>query len=273
MTEPLAMVNGSLTPVGAAVVPATDTGLIRGDGVFEVFELHGGIPFALEEHLHRLQNSAAALDLVAPMGTIRDDVHRFLDALGTADGDVRLILTRDGTRLLLHDTPEPVPAQMQLSLVPHHPAPLLVGVKSLSYAANVHATRIARSEGADEALFYSPVDDQVLEGPTLSFAWVADGQLYTPPLSAGILDGITRRVLLHVTDAQEQPCFARDLADAEAACVMATGIGVVPVSEIRGRGSVVAQFPAESAVIREAAEAVHDHIAAAVAQVEAPVAP
>src|SRR5690625_3957325 len=99
-TGPLAMVNGTVTSAGDAVVPATYLWLMRGDGVFEVVELHGGTPFALEEHLRRLQNSASALDLVAPMETIRDDVRRFLVALGRADGDMLLILTRDGTRVL-----------------------------------------------------------------------------------------------------------------------------------------------------------------------------
>lgn len=229
----LAMVNGDLTTVSTAVVPATDLGLVRGDGVFEVVEVHQGVAFALPEHLARLAKSASALALPLDLDIVRAEVEHFLEALGSTDGAVRLIITRSGTRLLLHEAVEDVPAQMRLALVPHRPTPLLVGVKSLSYAFNMHATRLAQAQGADEALLYSPDDNQVLEGPTSSFAWVAGGRLYTPPLSAGILDSITRRVLLEVTDAQERACTLEEVAEAEGACVMGTGIGVVPVSEIQ----------------------------------------
>ena len=80
---------------------------------------------------------------------------------------------------------------------------MLDGVKSLSYAANMLATRLAREQGADEALLVTP-HGRVLEGPTTSLFYVLDGALYTPPLEDRILDSITRRALFAVTDVRER---------------------------------------------------------------------
>jgi 4-amino-4-deoxychorismate lyase len=71
----------------------------------------------------------------------------------------------------------------------------LAGAKIISYAPNLAATRRAQTEGFEDALLVT-VDDLVLEGPTFAVAWVVDGVLETPTLELGILDSITRRVVL-----------------------------------------------------------------------------
>ena len=81
---------------------------------------------------------------------------------------------------------------------------VLDGVKSLSYAVNMLATRLARERGFDEALLVTP-HGRVLELPTASFFWVADGEVRTPPLSEHILDSITRGLVIEVADARKQP--------------------------------------------------------------------
>ena len=84
-----------------------------------------------------------------------------------------------------------MPDTVALATVTYAPTRVLDGVKSLSYAANMLATRIAREQGADEALLVTP-HGRVLEGPTTSFFYVLDGALCTPPLEDRILDSITR---------------------------------------------------------------------------------
>jgi branched-chain amino acid aminotransferase len=261
-TEMLAVVDGELMPLDQAAVPATDLGLVRGDGVFEVVQLYEGQLFALDEHLARLSRSAVAIDLDLPLEQIEADVALLLGAVGAQDGNVRIIVTRSGTRLVMQEPVLVAPAALRLALVPHLVTPLLSGVKSLSYALNCHARRVAQAAGCDDALLFSADDGQILEAPFTSFAWVEDGRLYTPPLAAGILDSITRRVLFEATDVEERVCRRENLARAEGACIMGTGLEIVPVSEIRD----VRTFAGVAEPIRAAAAAMSEAIQARLRQ-------
>ena len=71
-------------PAAEALIPATDEGLIRGDGVFEVIRVYDGRPFALEEHLARLERSAANLRLPLDLEAVRADAHRLLARVAAA---------------------------------------------------------------------------------------------------------------------------------------------------------------------------------------------
>src|SRR5579871_4868675 len=94
-----------------ATVPATDEGFVRGDGAFEVVRVYDGQPFALEEHLARMERSAANLRLALDLEAVRSDAHRLLAhaGAGPAHEQLRIIVTRGGRRLLmtepLHATP------------------------------------------------------------------------------------------------------------------------------------------------------------------------
>ena len=78
----LASVDGEIMPVAEATIPVTDEGLIRGDGVFEVIRVYDGTPFALEEHLARLERSAHNLRLPLDLEAVRADAHRLLAQAG-----------------------------------------------------------------------------------------------------------------------------------------------------------------------------------------------
>ncbi|MDQ3409455.1 MAG: aminotransferase class IV, partial [Actinomycetota bacterium] len=116
---PDACVDGELLDAKEARIPATDDGLLRGDGVFEVVRLYGGRPFALDEHLERMALSAANLRLPLDVAAVRADVEALLGAAGpsvtNADGSavagtdacLRLVATRGGRRLAFV---EPLPA-------------------------------------------------------------------------------------------------------------------------------------------------------------------
>src|SRR5947208_8893836 len=103
MSGSLASVDGEIMPVADAVIPATDEGLIRGDGVFEVIRVYDGRPFALEDHLTRLQRSAVNLRLPIDIEAVRADAHRLLARAGAGPDHelLRIVLTRGGLQLLL----------------------------------------------------------------------------------------------------------------------------------------------------------------------------
>jgi branched-chain amino acid aminotransferase len=152
------------------------------------------------------------------------------------------------------------PETISLATIAYAPTRVLDGVKSLSYGANMLATRLAKEAGADEALLASP-HGRVLEGPTTSFFYVLEGKLHTPPLSDRILDSISRRVLLAVTDASERVTTLDDLTQISEAFLASSLREVQPVRSIDGRAVPAAPGPVAIA----AAERVREHIEAALA--------
>jgi branched-chain amino acid aminotransferase len=252
-------------PAADAAVPATDEGLLRGDGVFEVLCLYDGRPYALEEHLERLDRSAANLRLPVDLDAVRADVVRLLAAAGGEPdpGALRIVLTRGGRRLLLTESlPEHAPA-IRLATVTYAPVRLLDGIKSLSYAANMLATRIAQEQGADEALLVTP-HGRVLEAPTSSLFWVAGGAVFTPPLSDHILASITRAVVIELSGAEERSCTLEELHAAEEAFLVSTTRELQPVASVDGRaiGLEAAAGFAGGPVSRDLGERLHQRIRA-----------
>jgi branched-subunit amino acid aminotransferase/4-amino-4-deoxychorismate lyase len=185
-----------------------DDGLLRGDGCFEAIRSYDGRPFAMDEHYRRLSASAAALGISVPAAI---DLGEWIERVAAAGGNciVRVVLTR-GETVPGHASPSrcvvmshPIPsASSGLSLspvtAPWHPAGRpweLNGVKTISYAPNQAASRLACQRSYDDALLISD-SGTILEGPTFSFAWVVDGVLETAGLDLGILDSITRRLVV-----------------------------------------------------------------------------
>jgi branched-chain amino acid aminotransferase len=227
----LASLDGVVMPVADATVPVTDEGLLRGDGVFEVMRLYAGRPFALDEHLQRLQGSADNLRLPADVEAVRRDVEALLERAGRVEALLRLVLTRGGRRLALIEPLPEHPDSIRLATVTYAPTRVLDGIKSLSYGGNMLATRLAKERGAEEALLVTP-HGRVLEAPTSTFFWARGGTLRTPPLDDHILDSITRRRLLEVVEVVEEPCALEDLASAEEAFLASTVREVQPVAAI-----------------------------------------
>src|SRR5918999_2059857 len=115
MAAELASLDGAIAPAEETRVPATDEGLLRGDGVFEVVRVYDGRPFALGEHLDRIERSAARLRLgyPVPRTELESEAPALLEARGgsTFDGLLRIVLTPGGGRVLVHHTPPPAPAR------------------------------------------------------------------------------------------------------------------------------------------------------------------
>ncbi len=245
---PLASLDGLVLPAAEATIPVTDDGLLRGDGVFEVIRLYAGLPFALEDHLRRLAGSAANLRLEIDLGAVRAEIAALLAAADPSelDGALRLVLTRGGRRIALLEPRPGMADRVALASVTFAPVRVLDGVKSLSYAANMLATRLAQEQGADEALLVTP-HGRVLEAPTSTIFWARDGALRTPPLSDHVLDSITRRRLLAEIEGREEATSLDDLLGADEAFLASTLREVQAVRALDGHELAVAPGPLTAA--------------------------
>ena len=234
-TAELACVDGSTLPAREATIPATDEGLLRGDGAFEVIRVYDGRPFALRDHLDRLERSAANLRLEGvPRAELESEIPALLGERGGADFDgcLRVVLTRGGHRLLLTEPLPPSPERVRLGVVEYAPTRVLDGIKSLSYGANMLCGRLARERGFDEALLVTP-HGRVLEAPTSSLFWVdPEGTINTPPLSEHILASITRHRVMEVADVTERPCTMDDIRSAREAFLASTTREVQSIAAI-----------------------------------------
>lgn len=231
-------------------LPVTDSLVVRGDGCFEAVRSYGGRLFLLDRHLDRLERSAAAMGLSLPS---RSDLREWAEDVGRdGDGIVRIIVSRGGAvpgtddagRCLVFWHPLPRRRE-QVSLVsvtaPWHPAGSgweLSGVKTTSYAPNVAASRRAQTVGGDDALLVS-TGGVVLEGPTFAVGWVVEGRLETPSLGLGILDSITRQVVLELAGelglgVVESEFGVSDLLRADEVMAWSTVKEVTPVVGVDG---------------------------------------
>jgi branched-chain amino acid aminotransferase len=239
------VLDGKLMRLGEATIPAGDDGLIRGDGAFDAFPLRGGRPFARGAHLDRLQRSCSAIALECPRAAIESDVDLLLSSSNPADGVVRVILTRGGHRLCILESlgdRDALSRPARLLPVTYSPSVVLNGVKTLSYGANMQASRQAVAAGYDEALLVGP-DGTVLEGPTCSIFWVTEGRLRTPALETGILASITRRVVIENLSVEEGAFAQEDLLAAQEAFLASTARSAQPVAAIGDRPLPVCPGP------------------------------
>jgi len=231
MEPALACVDGSLVEAATAVIPVADEGLLRGDGVFEAIRLYAGVPYALDAHIDRMERSAAGLRLPLDSAAFRADLAKLLEARPGLDALARMLATRGGHRIVLIEQVRELPEALALATVTYAPPRLLDGIKSLSYAANMLASRIAREQGADEALLVTP-HGRVLELPTSAFFLVRDGEVWTAPLSDHILDSITRRLVIALVTVREEPIELAALGLAQEAFIASTPYEVVAVSRV-----------------------------------------
>ncbi|QDT55286.1 Branched-chain-amino-acid aminotransferase [Caulifigura coniformis] len=255
-------VNGALLPKEQAVVSVFDHGLLYGDGVFEGIRVYGGKVFLLGEHIERLYESARAIRLVMPISPaeMTAAVEKTVAANGIRDGYVRLVVTRgsgslgldirktsDPQVIVIADTISLYPAElyekgMQIitaSTIRNHPAALSPRIKSLNYLNNILAKIEATDAGAPEAIMLNHKGD-VAECTGDNLFLVKKGELLTPPVDSGVLDGVTRRAVMRLAEGagvtvREVTLQRHDVYVADECFLTGTAAEVIPVVGVDGR--------------------------------------
>ncbi|AYY13371.1 4-amino-4-deoxychorismate lyase [Actinobacteria bacterium YIM 96077] len=243
----LIWINGELTDSSHATVSALDHGLTVGDGAFETAKVVDGVPFALERHLTRLQQSATGLGLPAPdralvrkactdvIGALeRSDLARLritytggIAPMGSERGDAEPTLIVGGTPV------QPYPPTASVAAVPwpRNERGALAGLKTTSYAENVVALARARERGGSEALM-ADTQGRLCEGTGSNVFVVVDGRVLTPSLASGCLAGITRDLVLEWTEAQEAELDFSVLDEADEIFLTSSVRDVQPVEAV-----------------------------------------
>jgi D-alanine transaminase len=225
--------NGEIIPMSEARINPEDRGFQFADGVYEVIRLYIGRPFTPDEHLARLERSAAELKLTLPIATskLKTEIAHLIEQSGVGEGMVYLQLTRGHAprnhlipsainhTLLFYTRPlDPLPTVEQTP-----PVKLLTAiddrwhrcwVKSIALLPNILAKSTAVAAGADEALFVH--DGHVTECSASNFFAVIDGKLTTCPVGPKVLPGITRAVLLDCAKQLDIPVDERPIPHEQA---------------------------------------------------------
>lgn len=238
------MINGEVLADGEGVPVPLDDGLVRGDGIFEGMCFYDRLPRTPELHLDRLARSGEGSGIPVDRARLRREMRAFADATNGATCGVRLMLTRGG-HVIWREEPLPsFPDGEVLFPVATRVNPLLVGVKTLSYAPNMRAQRMAKAEGAHDAVCFRVDDRAILEGPTTAFAWLEGDTMMFPPLEVGVLDSITRRLATEAVPSGTRELTLDELASVDGAFLMSSYQEVVPVREVIG----IASWPIDGTV-------------------------
>jgi branched-chain amino acid aminotransferase len=254
--------NGNLVDRDKAVVSVFDHGLLYGDGVFEGIRSYNGKVFRLEKHVRRLFDSARGLRLEIPLtqGEVSQAVLDTLKANALTDAYIRLVVTRGEGTLGLDPNRCPKPTVFvitdKIALYPqelyengldiitastmrNHPNATNPRLKSLNYLNNILAKIEAIDAGVLEAVMLNHLG-YVAECTGDNLFIVRDGIVFTPPISAGILEGITRDEIIDIArtsgiQVREENLTRQDLYVADECFLTGTAAEVIPVTRIDNR--------------------------------------
>jgi branched-chain amino acid aminotransferase len=255
-------INGHLFEKEDAKISVYDHGLLYGDGVFEGLRIYSGKVFRLDQHLERLWNSAKAIRLEIPLSPaeLARDVLTTVRANGIDDGYIRLVVTRGvGTLgldpnkcsnpqiIIIADHIELYPQSfydkgleiVTVSTIRNHPAALSPRIKSLNYLNNILGKIEGQQAGCVEALMLNHLG-QVAECTGDNIFLVTKRQLLTPPIDAGVLEGITREAVIELAReaglvVREIPLSKHDVYIADECFLTGSAAEIVPVVKVDSR--------------------------------------
>jgi branched-chain amino acid aminotransferase len=254
-----ASVNGIVVPAEEARVSVLDNGFAFGDSVYEVLRTYGGLAFEPGRHFRRLRASAARLGISVPAqdASLLAQVDALLARTAARESYIRIVVSRGLGDCSYHfervQGPTVVMIQKPLPAYPaghyesgirvaavgvrrNHPRALDPAIKSSNLLNNILAMREAQSRGAEEPVLLNQ-EGFVAEGASTNVFLARGGTVATPPLSAGILAGITREVVLELLPGlgipfREEPLRLPDLLGADEVFMTSTTREVVPVARI-----------------------------------------
>lgn len=252
--------DGALMPGETARIAPNDRGFLLGDGLFETLLAEGGEVRFLAAHLARLRHGAEVLGLNVPYDnrSLEAAMRELLASNGLSEtprASLRLTLTRGPgprgivppaetapTCLITAAKAGPQPASLSAMIATstrRNQASPTSRLKTLGYLDAVLARQEAARAGVDEAILLNTVD-RVACGSVANLFLLKGTRLITPPLSDGVLDGITRACVLEIgkelgLDTAEESLTVDDLASAEALILTNALQGLVPISRLDGR--------------------------------------
>lgn len=255
----LCWINEKIIPAHEAKISVFDHGLLYGDGIFEGLRFYKSKVFKLDAHLLRLQQSAESISLKLPktLEQIQQAIHQLIEKYPTDSGYLRLVVTRGEGSLGIDPAKCPTP---QLFIIADELAvvntsnieqgiKLLVAstrrmpaecldpkIKSLNYLNNILARIEANAAGMDEALMLN-TQGFVTEGTVDNIFMIKDNELFTPHTSDGLLQGITRDVILQLArdlkiPAHQYSLTTDDFLQADECFLTGTGAELIPVRQI-----------------------------------------
>ena len=255
-------INGQYYPKAEAKVSVYDHGLLYGDGVFEGMRSYKGKVFRHDEHIDRLYDSARSILLEIPMEkeALKQAVNDTLKKNNLVDAYIRLLVTRGAGELGLDPAktsdPQVIIITDHIKLYPqelyetglkiitaatirNHPAALSPRIKSLNYLNNIMAKIEGIQAGCAEALMLNH-KGEVAECTGDNIFIVRGGALYTPPIDAGILEGITRNAVIELAEkagiqVHQIPYTRYDIYVAEECFLTGSAAEVIPVIEVDTR--------------------------------------
>jgi branched-chain amino acid aminotransferase group I len=245
-----------------ATVSVFDRGFLYGDSVYETLRTAGGRPVEPTRHLDRLRRSALGIGLEIPFADaqLRAAIAETHAASGNPDSYVRVIVTRGTGPLMLDPRVSQSPLLVVLVQELKLPAPgmyeaglsvRIVDVHKISarsldptlktgnYLNSIQALRQAAESAAEDAIMCSPLG-HVAEGATSNVFMVRGGQLFTPSLATGLLEGITRALVIALAGELAIECFEAtiwpdELRAADEVFLTSSVRGIMPVTSIDGR--------------------------------------
>lgn len=258
--------NGRLHNAAEASISPLNRGFLYGDAIYEVWRTYDGSLFTFQEHWERLHRSATALQMEIPFdeGVLLTEIRRTVSAFfeevkEKRDIYIRLQLTRGagpiGLDVALADEPlfiilvqylnEGPPdlwtkgLQLSLgkSLFRNHPKTLNPAWKTGNYLNNVLCLREAKARGADDVAILN-LDGAVTEASVSNIFFVNDGEILTPPTTVGILEGITRDIILNRLaqdsswDVREEMIEGNQISEFSECFLTSTTRDIVPVGSI-----------------------------------------
>ncbi|MFH0802881.1 MAG: branched-chain-amino-acid transaminase [bacterium] len=255
-------IDGKFHPAEEARISVWDHGLLYGDGVFEGIRVYGDRVFRLDEHLKRLYDSARSIALKIPLSRheLKGVTLECCRRNKMSDGYIRIVVTRGrgdlgidprkcarATLIVIVDNISLFPAEsydkgvrvVTAATRKHAPATLSPRIKSLNYLNNIMAKLEAIHAGVSEAVMLN-AEGYVTEGTGDNIFIMSEGILKTPPVFVGLLDGVTRNVVLKLAEelgipTEEAKLTMHDLYTADEVFLTGTAAELVPVVEIDGR--------------------------------------
>ncbi len=261
MKQPTCFLNGRYLATAKAQIPALDRGFLFGEGLFETWRIYNGRPFALPEHLARMNKSAKALGIPFDAEAAWETrTRRLARANGITEGGgaIRLTITAGPgpvslipgkparpTQLMIFRPLEPGLVRARRDGVAIHLMDFGVGVhpglrrlKTLNYLPAVMGKVAAKQRGCFESL-YRLEDRTVLEGTTSNFFVVKNARLFTTPIVQGILPGVTRALTIGVARGvaavEQRRIQEKELYQADEMFITSSTIEIVPVVKVGRR--------------------------------------